>query len=369
MNPYKNEGYFCVDLSAGEISEQHRVHRLIAIAFIANPLKLPVVDHIDNNRKNNNVTNLRWVTQAQNIQYYIDNHKTKKTKKILQYNLDGELIKKWKSVTILCKKYPEYNSSHIYRNINGKSISAYGYKWKYANGEINIKKIKKIIPDKNFKIIREYKKYDLSNYQVSIFGVVINKKNEVMSQKITDNGYKRIHIVCNKSKKDNTMYVHDLVAHCFIKNDNPEINDVVNHIDKNRSNNYYKNLEWVTQQDNSIHSNGKMVKMINPTDNEVLKIFRCVKDADRFLNVSTNSHIGEVCNGKWKTYKGYKWEWVKQNEIIDVPIITVPLKKYTKNRTKIKILNSDEFEADDDDYDVADYEDIKITKKVKKMKK
>ncbi len=44
------------------------VHRLVAEAFIPNPDNLPQVDHIDANGKNNNATNLQWVTPSENIQ-------------------------------------------------------------------------------------------------------------------------------------------------------------------------------------------------------------------------------------------------------------------------------------------------------------
>lgn len=42
-------------------------HRLVAMAFIENPQGLPVVDHIDGDKGNNLVSNLRWVTQKDNI--------------------------------------------------------------------------------------------------------------------------------------------------------------------------------------------------------------------------------------------------------------------------------------------------------------
>ncbi len=46
-------------------AEHHLVHRLIALAFIPNPKRLPQVDHINRDRTDNRVTNLRWVDHTQ----------------------------------------------------------------------------------------------------------------------------------------------------------------------------------------------------------------------------------------------------------------------------------------------------------------
>ena len=61
-----HKGYLIVQLSNCGEKRNHRVHRLVAEAFIPNPKHLPEVDHIDNDMQNNRVDNLRWVTGSCN---------------------------------------------------------------------------------------------------------------------------------------------------------------------------------------------------------------------------------------------------------------------------------------------------------------
>jgi hypothetical protein len=58
----KNDGYTCVALTdANGKVKQHRLHRLVAIAFLPNKENKSIVRHIDGNKNNNNVQNLTWV--------------------------------------------------------------------------------------------------------------------------------------------------------------------------------------------------------------------------------------------------------------------------------------------------------------------
>jgi hypothetical protein len=64
-----NNGYKRLKLinDDGEIKNM-LLHRLIALAYIPNPLNKPMIDHFDQNKLNNNIENLRWVNNSENQQ-------------------------------------------------------------------------------------------------------------------------------------------------------------------------------------------------------------------------------------------------------------------------------------------------------------
>lgn len=63
----KKSGYFNIQLCQNGQAKTWRLHRLIAITFLANPEGKPQVNHKDGNRQNNCVKNLEWVTPSENI--------------------------------------------------------------------------------------------------------------------------------------------------------------------------------------------------------------------------------------------------------------------------------------------------------------
>lgn len=64
-----NKGYQIVSIPVDGKWTKKTVHRLIAQAFISNPEELPQINHKDNDRTNNNVSNLEWCTASYNNQY------------------------------------------------------------------------------------------------------------------------------------------------------------------------------------------------------------------------------------------------------------------------------------------------------------
>ena len=63
------KGYLRVDLFKNGTRKHHKVHRLVAKAFIPNPNNKPQVNHIDGNKQNNSITNLEWVTNRENCEH------------------------------------------------------------------------------------------------------------------------------------------------------------------------------------------------------------------------------------------------------------------------------------------------------------
>lgn len=61
-----DDGYYCITTGKTGHRKVVRVHRIIAKAFVPNVNNLPEVDHIDNNKLNNNASNLQWLTGIEN---------------------------------------------------------------------------------------------------------------------------------------------------------------------------------------------------------------------------------------------------------------------------------------------------------------
>jgi hypothetical protein len=67
LKPFFNtKRYLCVDIHI----KSARIHRLVAEAFLPNPKNLSQINHIDGDKTNNNVNNLEWCDNRQNVIHY-----------------------------------------------------------------------------------------------------------------------------------------------------------------------------------------------------------------------------------------------------------------------------------------------------------
>lgn len=132
-------------------------------------------------------------------------------------------------------------------------------------------------------------------------------EQRILKNKVDKKGYRRISLYKDKKAKD--FLVHRLVALTFLKQVKGK--NLINHIDGDPSNNYFKNLEWCNHKENLMHA---YLNKINRAPNEVIleskvtgetKNFYSMAEASRYLG-KNNGYISAVIKrGKTET-KEYK---------------------------------------------------------------
>lgn len=149
------DGYKTVHLSKNGKDKTYFAHRLVALTFIPNPNNWLQVNHKDEDKTNNHVSNLEWCTLEYNINYgtrnkkqsesmkgrtFTEQHKKKLSeakkgengKPILMFTLKGEFIKRFDCIAeaneFLGK---DRRKTNIILCASGINKTAYGYIWKY----------------------------------------------------------------------------------------------------------------------------------------------------------------------------------------------------------------------------------------------
>lgn len=143
-----SNGYLFVSLSKDGIKTQQRIHRLVAEAFMPNGCG--EVNHVDENKLNNSLSNLEWVSHKENINhgtaiarrvvnsdfsgsnnpmYGRKGKKNPRSKSVKQFSLDGSFIAEFECAAI-AGKLLNINPSGICRCANGYLQSCGGYIWK-----------------------------------------------------------------------------------------------------------------------------------------------------------------------------------------------------------------------------------------------
>ena len=128
----RKDGYVIISLSKGGKKYKCYLHRLVAETFIPNPNNLPQVNHKDEDKSNNDVTNLEWITPKDNCNYGTRNKRQGlgHSKPIEQYDLEGNFIKEWDSAAQV-ERDLGFNHQNISKCCLGQQKTAYNYKWKF----------------------------------------------------------------------------------------------------------------------------------------------------------------------------------------------------------------------------------------------
>jgi hypothetical protein len=254
-----SSGYIKVTLHYNKKTNNSSIHRLIATAFIPNPDNKPTVDHIDRNRSNNNIINLRWATSKEQNNNKNKPHKQEKIidqRKIIRINPNNKndifiFDNIEKAIDFIIENKLNKNRketklrliSHLYlKNNNDKKYNCYGYKWKFMQIED--------LKNEKWKNLRNIYS-NAKDYSISNMGRI---KNNVYGNIIMGsiNGYDYYVINVKMKNINKILLIHRLVAKLFIPN--PDNKKVVNHKDGNKLNNALSNLEWNTLSENTIHA-------------------------------------------------------------------------------------------------------------------
>jgi len=136
------KGYHYVVMSRDGFTKRFLLHRIVAQTFIPNPECKPQVNHIDGVKSNNNVENLEWVTETENISHALSSglivRKRNQYKKMMKPVLCVELDIVFESISDATKYLknnvnPKAYDSSIVDCASGRVKTAYGYTWKYNN--------------------------------------------------------------------------------------------------------------------------------------------------------------------------------------------------------------------------------------------
>lgn len=149
LKPHKRrDGYYTVRINRKDIP----IHRLVAKKYIPNPNNYPVVNHKNKIKTYNRVENLEWCTSKQNSIHGIG-------KKVYQYDLWGNLIKVYNSITEI--NLFEFNRKIIANSCRLKRCIINGYVFSYVPLEYS-----EILNRINKSPIYRYTKYATDNTKV-----------------------------------------------------------------------------------------------------------------------------------------------------------------------------------------------------------
>ena len=157
-------------------------------------------------------------------------------------------------------------------------------------------------------------------YEIGSNGTVIGSSGKVLSQREDKDGYMRVTVGTQENRT--VIRVHRLVAICHVDNPNPKDFNEVNHLDYNRKNNNYKNLQWTTHLDNIKYSCDNINKVTSLRQrgegNIKAKLNKQVVIELRDLydnNIYTIQELSNIYNSKWSTVnnvvKRLTWKHIK----------------------------------------------------------
>ena len=115
-----DDGYKIIDLYNNGKRKIYKVHRLVTETYIPNPDNLPEVNHIDEDKTNNNIANLEWSTHAYNMQHSL-------AKNWIVENVNTGEKQTICNLNAFCRD-TGLDTSNLWKTLTGESKQHKGYK-------------------------------------------------------------------------------------------------------------------------------------------------------------------------------------------------------------------------------------------------